>query len=145
MEDVLHQICHHDPLQIYQIDTGLPLCPGDKRDCHEAQSAKVGIHASGHRPLHLREILVEERLVSELALPSKRDVYVVELVHGERHPVLCPWYTSLATLHQILEDRSGGDFTASRLLVVHHLLHGLLQRLHCQNSRTVRPFRRAVR
>lgn len=56
-----------------KIDTGLPLCPGDKRDCHEAQSAKVGIHASGHRPLHVREILVEERLVSQLALPSKRD------------------------------------------------------------------------
>lgn len=56
-----------------KIDTGLPLCPGDKRDCHEAQSAKVSIHASGHRPLHLREILVEERLVSELPLPSKRN------------------------------------------------------------------------
>lgn len=64
---------HWPRFDFIKIDTGLPLCPGDKRDCHEAQSAKVGIHASGHRPLHVREILVEERLVSQLALPSKRD------------------------------------------------------------------------
>lgn len=53
-----------------KIDTGVPLCPGDKRDRHKAHDIEDSILAGDHRSLDLREILVEERPLSKLLVSS---------------------------------------------------------------------------
>lgn len=51
------------PFSFTKIDTGVSLCPGNKRDRHQVCAIKDGVLASDRRPFDVRKVLVEKRIV----------------------------------------------------------------------------------